>query len=68
MLARGRFTTPLETEGFDVFGSLPAPPARTTKAAPAADKRKANEELRQAKARLRELEQQMRRPSGRPRG
>jgi len=61
LLARGRFTTALESEGFDVFGLLPTPPARTTKrAAPAAEKRKANEELKQAKARLRELEQQMR--------
>ena len=60
LLARGRFTAPLEAEGFDVFGSLPAPRARPKKAAPAADKRKADEELRQAKARLRELEQQVR--------
>src|SRR5205085_1267793 len=62
LLARGRFTTPLESEGFDVFGSLPTPPARSKKraAAPAAEKRKANEELKQAKVRLRELEQQLR--------
>ena len=61
LLARGRFTTPLESEGFDVFGALPTPPARSTKrAAPAAERRKANEELKQAKARLRELEQQVR--------
>jgi hypothetical protein len=60
LLARGRFTTPLESEGFDVFGSLPAPPARSTKRTPAADRRKAADELKQAKARVRELEQQVR--------
>jgi hypothetical protein len=60
LLARGRFTAPLEAEGFDVFGSLPAPPQRSKKAAPAVEKRKADEELKQAKARLRELEQQAR--------
>jgi hypothetical protein len=60
LLARGRFTTPLESEGFDVFGSLPTPPARAKKSAPAAQKRKADEELKQAKARVRELEQQVR--------
>ncbi len=31
LLARGRFTAPLEAEGFDVFGSLPAPRARPKK-------------------------------------
>jgi hypothetical protein len=60
LLARGRFTTPLESEGFDVFGSLPAAPARSKKTTPAADKRRAADELKQAKARLRELEQQVR--------
>jgi hypothetical protein len=60
LLARGRFTTPLEAEGFDVFGSLPAPPARSKKTTPAADKRRAQDELKQAKARVRELEQQVR--------
>jgi hypothetical protein len=60
LLARGRFTTPLESEGFDVFGSLPAPPAGSKKRAPAAEKRKADDELKQAKARVRELEQQAR--------
>jgi hypothetical protein len=60
LLARGRFTTPLESEGFDVFGSLPSPPARTKKRAQATQKRQAEEELKQAKARLRELEQQAR--------
>ena len=58
LLARGRFTTPLETEGFDVFGGLPAPAARRSrKAAPA---RRSNEELKQARARLRELERTVR--------
>ena len=60
LLARGRFSIPLEAEGFDVFGSLPTPPARAKKRAPAAEKRKADEELKQAKARVRELEQQVR--------
>ena len=59
LLARGRFTTPLESEGFDVFGSLPPPAARSKKKAPA-EKRKADDELKQAKARVRELEQQVR--------
>jgi hypothetical protein len=59
LLARGRFVTPLESEGFDVFGALPARPAepRPTKAASA---RQAKEELREAKARVRELERQVR--------
>jgi hypothetical protein len=60
LLARGRFTTPLESEGFDVFGSLPTSPARSKKTTPAAEKRKTAEELKQAKARVRELEQQVR--------
>jgi hypothetical protein len=60
LLARGRFTTPLESEGFDVFGALPAPPERSKNSTSAADKRKAAEELKQAKARVRELEQQVR--------
>jgi hypothetical protein len=60
LLARGRFTTPLESAGFDVFGSLPAPPARSKKTAPAAEKRKAADELKRAKARVRELEQDVR--------
>jgi hypothetical protein len=55
LLARGRFTTPLEAEGFDVFGSLPPRPAqaRSPKPMPA---RQAKEELRKAKARVRDLE------------
>jgi hypothetical protein len=60
LLARGRFTTPLEAEGFDVLGSLSTSPARSTKRTPAADKRKADAELKQAKARVRELEQEVR--------
>jgi chromosome segregation ATPase len=55
LLARGRFTTPLETEGFEVFGALPA--SRPAKARQQARTHKANEELRQARERLRELEQ-----------
>jgi septal ring factor EnvC (AmiA/AmiB activator) len=51
--------TPLEAEGFDVFGALPERPAqpRSTKEASA---RQAKEELREAKARVRELERQLR--------
>jgi DNA repair exonuclease SbcCD ATPase subunit len=59
LLARGRFVTPLESEGFDVFGALPArpPQERATKA----DRtRQAREELKQAKARVRELEREVR--------
>ena len=61
LLARGRFTVPLEAEGFDVFGALPptAPRGRSSRAAPAS-RRKANEELRAAKARVRELERGVR--------
>jgi cell shape-determining protein MreC len=55
LLARGRFTTPLETEGFDVFGAFPA--SRPAKAKQQAKTQKANDELRQARVRLRELEQ-----------
>ena len=58
LLARGRFTVPLEAEGFDVFGSLPSPPARAKKRQAAA--RKADDELKAANARLRELEQKVR--------
>jgi hypothetical protein len=54
LLARGRFTTPLETEGFDVFGAFPA--SRPAKAKQQAKTQKANDELRQARERLRELE------------
>jgi hypothetical protein len=58
LLARGRFTTPLEPEGFDVFGSLPASrPATRKKSARA---QKANEELKQARERLRDLEREVR--------
>jgi hypothetical protein len=59
LLARGRFTTPLEAEGFDVFGALPAArsPARKKKPTRA---REANEELKKAKEKVRELEQKAR--------
>jgi hypothetical protein len=59
LLARGRFTTPLEPEGFDVFGALPAAPSAARKK-PAARIQKANEELKQARERLRELERAVR--------
>jgi hypothetical protein len=55
LLARGRFTTPLEAEGFDVFGALPPPPSRARKQA---QKKTAEEELNKAKERLRELERE----------
>jgi hypothetical protein len=58
LLARGRFTTPLETEGFDVFGALP--PSRPVKAKKQAKTQKANDELKRARERLRELEQMAR--------
>ena len=53
LLARGRFTTPLEPEGFDVFGALPA--SRPASRKKPDRKQKANEELKQARERLREL-------------
>jgi hypothetical protein len=59
LLARGRFTAPLEAEGFDVFGSLPAAPARPKKPARTAERR-ADDELKKAKERLRELERKVR--------
>ncbi len=59
LLARGRFTEPLESEGFDVFGVLPAPRARVKKQTQTAQ-RKADDELKRAKERLRELEQKAR--------
>jgi hypothetical protein len=59
LLARGRFTTPLAAEGFDVFGSLPSPPARSRQKPPS-EKAKADEALKQVKARVRELEGQVR--------
>ncbi len=59
LLARGRFTEPLESEGFDVFGALPPPRARVRKQTPTAQ-RKADDELKRAKERLRELEQKAR--------
>ena len=59
LLARGRFTTPLEAEGFDVFGSLPAPQEGKRPQKPARAQ-KANDELKKAKERLRELEKEAR--------
>jgi hypothetical protein len=59
LLARGRFTTPLEPEGFDVFGALPAPPA-ASRSKKQARTQKANDELKKAKERVRELEKEAR--------
>ena len=58
LLARGRFTTPLEPEGFDVFGALPV--ARSASGKKPARTQKANEELKKARERLRELERAVR--------
>ncbi len=58
LLARGRFTAPLEAEGFDVFGALPA--SRPAPRKQQARAQKANEELKQARGRLRELEKEAR--------
>jgi len=62
LLARGRFTVPLEAEGFDVFGALPppAPRTRSAKTASAPSRRRADEALRAAKARVRELQREAR--------
>jgi hypothetical protein len=57
LLARGRFTAPLESEGFDVFGALPAPSAGRPKKQQAKTQ-KADDQLRKARERVRELEQQ----------
>ena len=54
LLATGRFTAPLTSEGFDVFGG--ALPGRPKKKASAAKSRQANDELRLARERVRELE------------
>jgi hypothetical protein len=58
LLARGRFTTPLEAEGFDVLGALPR--SRAAREKKPARVQKANEELKEARARLRELERGVR--------
>lgn len=58
LLARGRFTVPLEAEGFDVFGALP--PSSAARPRKPATAQKANDELRKAKARVRELEREVR--------
>ena len=61
LLARGRFTTPLEAEGFDVFGGgLPTRPPRARSPKRETPARRAKEELRKAKARVRELERDAR--------
>lgn len=57
LLARGRFTQPLEAGGFDVFGALaagaPPAPRKTTRAE---TRRAAREAVRAAKERLRDAE------------
>jgi hypothetical protein len=58
LLATGRFTAPLTSEGFDVFGGVL--PERPKKKAAAAKSRQANDELRQARERVRELERAVR--------
>jgi hypothetical protein len=59
LLARGRFTTPLAAEGFDVFGALPASPKPRPKKSQAARKH-ASDEVKKARERLRELERTVR--------
>lgn len=58
LLARGRFTQPLEAGGFDVFGELAAttPPSPRKKTGPADVRRAAREAVRAAKERLRDAE------------
>jgi hypothetical protein len=58
LLARGRFTTPLESEGFDLLGALPVSAAARPKKQ--AREKKANDELLKLRARLRELEKELR--------
>lgn len=58
LLARGRFVAPLEPEGFDVFGALPKPAAGSPRK-PARPTR-SNHDLKQARARVRELERAVR--------
>ena len=58
LLARGRFTVPLEAEGFDVFGALP--PSSAARPRKRATAQKAHDELRKAKARVKELERDVR--------
>jgi len=58
LLARGRFTVPLEAEGFDVFGALP--PSSVARPRKRATAQKASDELRKARARVSELERAVR--------
>jgi hypothetical protein len=58
LLARGRFTKPLESEGFDVLGALPV--SRAARPKKRASSRKANDELLKLRARLRELQRNVR--------
>jgi len=57
LLARGRFTTALQPEGFDVFGSLPPAPSRARRAA---RKQPSNAKVKAARAKVRELERALR--------
>jgi hypothetical protein len=58
LLARGRFTTPLESEGFDVLGALPT--SSTARPKQQARPKKAKDELPKLRARLRELQRAVR--------
>jgi hypothetical protein len=58
LLARGRFTAPLEPEGFDVFGTLPKPPAGRPRKPSGAQR--LNQEVKEARARVREAERAVR--------
>jgi hypothetical protein len=57
LLARGRFTQPLQAEGFDVFGELAATASpRRKESATAQARREARDAVRVAKERVREAE------------
>jgi hypothetical protein len=62
LLARGRFTQPLQAGGFDVFGDLAgtAAPRRTTSTPDRERRRRAREAVRAAKERVREAERRVR--------
>jgi hypothetical protein len=65
LLARGRFTQPIDTAGFDVFSELvgtttSSRPKKTQKSTRQAELRAAREAVRDAKKRLRTAEQRVR--------
>jgi len=61
LLARGRFTQPLQAEGFDVFGELAGSAAPRRKPAPDREQRERRREaVREAKERVRQAERRVR--------